>query len=244
MTERNISAFNVDTETHGGYVYTAVDRWSSRVATLRQTDEIISVLEANFPRSVRIADIGCGDGTFTVEIAERFGPQSIRGVDPAAAAIHVATQRIPAALSHVISYEVGSIYDVEAKAGESVAVVRGVLHHLDNPKAAIAQLARHFPAIVVLEPNGYNPVLKVIEKTSAYHREHDEKSYWPPALNRWFEQNGYAVAVQKSFSLVPYFCPTPVAKALKAVEPLFEAAPVVRQVACGSNVMLYKARSK
>jgi ubiquinone/menaquinone biosynthesis C-methylase UbiE len=242
MPERNISAFNVDTETHGGYVYTAVDRWSSRVATLRQTDEIVAVLEANFPRSVRIADVGCGDGTFTVEIAQRFKPQSIRGVDPAAAAIDVARRRIPSGLSQMLSYQVGSIYDVKAENGETLAVVRGVLHHLDDVKAAIQQLARHFPAVLVLEPNGFNPVLKVIEKTSAYHREHDEKSYWPPSLNRWFEESGYKVAVQKSFSLVPYFCPTGFAKVLKSVEPVFEAVPLVREVACGSNVMLYKSR--
>src|ERR1035441_10109072 len=78
MPERNIFAFNHDTASHGGYVYTAVERWSSRVATARQTDEIISLLEGNFPRSVRIADVGCGDGTFTIEIASDRGGHALR----------------------------------------------------------------------------------------------------------------------------------------------------------------------
>jgi len=51
MRERNISQFNQDTASHGGYVYTSVERYSSQVATARQTDEIISLLERNFPRS-------------------------------------------------------------------------------------------------------------------------------------------------------------------------------------------------
>jgi 2-polyprenyl-3-methyl-5-hydroxy-6-metoxy-1,4-benzoquinol methylase len=137
VMERNIEVFSADTATHGGYVYTAIDRWSSRHATGRQTEELVEMLAGNFPRSVHVVDIGCGDGTFTVEIAERFGPAAIRGVDPAGNAVDAARVRIPSRLSGSVSFEVGNIYNVENK-GESVAVVRGVLHHLDRPRAAIA----------------------------------------------------------------------------------------------------------
>jgi hypothetical protein len=44
--------------------------------------------------------------------------------------------------------------------------------------------------------------------------------------------------------LVPYFCPTPVAKALKVIEPMIESARVVREIACGTNVILYSRREK
>ena len=240
MPERNISAFNADTASHGGYVYTAVERWSSRVATARQTDEIVALLDRSFPRSVNIADLGCGDGTFTLEIARRFGSQHIRGIDPASLAIESAQARIPLDLAAGVSFEVGNIYDVTARPGETVAVIRGVLHHLDNVRAAIAHLATQFPAVVVLEPNGYNPMLKIVEKASTYHRVHDEKSYWPPALNQWFKNCGYAVVSQKCFGLVPYFCPTPAAKALKAAEPVFEAVPLLRDLSCGTNLLLYQ----
>jgi SAM-dependent methyltransferase len=242
MPERNISTFNSDTERHGGYVYTSVDRWSTRVATERQTDEIIRLLKSNFARSSRVADIGCGDGTYTLEIAKRFGPHSIRGIDAAKAAVDVARQRIPDELSEMISYEVGSIYGIQALPGETVAALRGVLHHLDDPAAAIKQLASQFQSVVALEPNGYNPAMKFIEKTSTYHREHDEKSYWPPRLNGWFESNGYTTRSQKSFGLVPYFCPVRIGKVLKAVEPWVERLPILRGVACGGNLMLYTRR--
>jgi SAM-dependent methyltransferase len=237
--ERNIAAFNADTVLHGGYVYTAVNRWSSRYATGRQTDELIRMVSQHFSPLIRIVDIGCGDGTFTQEIAERFRPSAIRGIDPAANAVRAARLRIPPGLSSVVSFETGDIYGVESR-GESLAVVRGVLHHLDRPQDAIAQLARSFTSVMALEPNGYNPILKIIEKTSSYHREHDEKSYWPPTLNRWFEQAGFAVVVQKYFCVVPYFCPTTAAKILRFVEPAVESLPVVRHSACGTNLVLYR----
>jgi SAM-dependent methyltransferase len=236
--EKNIAVFNADAATHGGYVYTAIDRWSSRYATSRQADQLIRMLSENFPASIRIVDIGCGDGAFTMEIAERFGPSAIRGIDPAANAIEAARARISPRLSGSVSFEIGDIYSLQSK-GELVAVARGVLHHLDRPQAAIAHLAKQFTAIIALEPNGYNPAMKIIEKTSAYHRKHDEKSYWPPTLNRWFKREGFSVIAQKYFCLVPYFCPTEVARILSMAEPTFELLPVVRQICCGTNLVLY-----
>lgn len=239
LLERNIAAFDADTALHGGYVYTAVERWSSRYATGRQTDELIRMLSENFSPSVRVVDIGCGDGTFTLEIAERFRPSAIRGIDPAANAVAAARARIPQDVSSAVSFETGDIYSIESQ-GESLAIVRGVLHHLDRAQDAIAQLARQFTSVIALEPNGYNPGLKIIERMSSYHRQHDEKSYWPPALNRWFEQAGFSVVAQKFFCLVPYFCPTVAAKLLRFVEPAVESLPLARHVACGTNLVLYR----
>ncbi len=82
--------------------------------------------------------------------------------------------------------------------------------------------------------------MKLIEKTSTYHKEHDEKSYWPPKLNGWFQQEGFSVVAQKYFCLVPYFCPTGPAKMLAFAEPVVEAIPGVRQLLCGTNLVLYR----
>lgn len=79
----------------------------------------------------------------------------------------------------------------------------------------------------------------VIERVSTYHRDHDEKSYWPPTLNRWFAKCGYSPVEQRFFCLVPYFCPTRIAKLLKKIEPRLELIPVVRELACGTNLVLY-----
>lgn len=238
--ERNIDAFNTDIDQFGGYVYTSVDRWSTKYATSKQAEAVMDMLARNFPRDFRMVDVGCGDGTFTIQMAERLGPSAVRGIEPAAKAVDSARNRIPENLSGTVSFEVGNIYDFESN-GEDVAVLRGVLHHLDRPEAAIAHLAKQFKAVMILEPNGYNPVMKLIEKTSTYHREHDEKSYWPPQLNRWFRSQGLAVVEQSYFCLVPYFCPTPFAKLLSRAEPVFEGVPVVKQICCGTNLVLYRS---
>jgi SAM-dependent methyltransferase len=238
MLERNVSVFNRDVEQRGGYVYTTVDSWSARIATARQTDALVRVLEERFPRDVRIADIGCGDGTYTIALAERFRPKAIRGIDPAGTAIDAARRRLPSEFAQGVSFETGNIYDVEALPGE-IAVVRGVLHHLDRAPEAIARLGNGFASVLILEPNGYNPVLKIIERASRYHREHDEKSYLPFMLDRWFGQNGYHAICRRYVGVVPYFCPELAARLLKRIEPAVEAIPAVKSVACGTNVTLY-----
>ncbi len=91
------------------------------------------MLSDNFSNAVRIADIGCGDGFFTMEIAEKFRPSAIRGIEPAANAVEVARTRIPAHLARSVSFQTGNIYDLEND-GVEVAVIRGVLHHLDRRK--------------------------------------------------------------------------------------------------------------
>ena len=240
--EQNIEEFNADVAAHEGYIYTAIDRWSSRYATGRQSEELVKLIAANFTSQIKIVDIGCGDGTYTREIANRFRPQSMRALDPASNAVRIATERTATAPAATpISFEVGNIYELENK-GEELAVVRGVLHHLDRPKEAVAELCRCFDSILVLEPNGYNPVLKVIEKVSPYHRRHGEKSYWPPTLNTWFADAGFEVVTQSFFLLVPYFCPTGAAKLLASLEGLSESIPVVRHVSSGTNLVLYRRR--
>ena len=242
--ERNISVFNGDSLHRGGYVYNMVDRWSSRAATSRQTDELLRTLVDHFPPNVRITDIGCGDGALTLELVKLLTPLSIRGVDPAIGSIDVARRRPLSEVRAAISFEVGDIYNIQnldkGCQEPSVAIVRGLLHHLDHPEAAISRLSQQFKWVLALEPNGFNPLMKVIERASTYHREHDEKSYWPPTLNRWFEHCGYAVVEQRFFCLVPYFCPTLVAKSSKTLEPLLEWIPVARELSCSTNLVLYR----
>lgn len=238
--EKNIDAFNADVELYGGYEYTAVQRWSSQYASDRQANVLIDLVARTFPKTIRMVDIGCGDGAFTIKLAEQFGPASIRGVEPAAKAVEAARRRIPANLMGKVSFEVGNMYDLESRS-EDLVIARGVMHHLDRPEIAIANLAQQFKAVVILEPNGYNPVLKVIEKVSPYHRAHEEKSYFPWKLNRWFRAQGMEMIEQTYSLIVPYFCPTPIAKTLSRIEPLIEALPIIREVFCSTNLVLYRS---
>jgi hypothetical protein len=114
-----------------------------------------------------------------------------------------------------------------------IAVLRGVLHHLPKLEEGIRIACRLARRIVVMEPNGYNPVLKIIEKTSRYHIEHQEQSFPPVRLRRLFREQGGRVVKQEYVGLVPFFCPDAAARLLKIMEPFVERTPLLRQVACG-----------
>ena len=73
---------------------------------------------------------------------------------------------------------------------------------------------------------------KLIEKVSPYDVAHEEKSFAPRSLDRWFEQAGGEVVEREFIGLVPMFSPDPLARVCKAVEPIVEALPGLRAIGC------------
>ena len=85
-------------------------------------------------------------------------PASIYAFDPAPNAIEVGRKK---AGGRNITFEVHSAYDIPcADNSFDIAHLRGVLHHMDRPVDALREALRVASTIVVLEPNGYNMVLK------------------------------------------------------------------------------------
>lgn len=239
--EKNIAVFNKDIVNNAGYLYTSDNIYSAKIATAKQTEELVRILKSYFSKKIKIIDIGCGDGKHTIELYKKFSPSLIVGVDPAQEAITLAKKRINQ--DKKIEFKVDNIYNLDKlfkKNQFDIAIIRGVLHHLYEPEKAIKNLGKIFPAIIIIEANGYNPLLKIIEKTSPYHLEHEEKSYWPPLLNSWFKKEGYRVLTEKYYGIVPYFCPEYVARFLKFIEPLFENLPYLNRLYCACNYILYK----
>jgi SAM-dependent methyltransferase len=117
-----------------------------------------------------------------------------------------------------------------------VAYFRTVLHHMDDPVAALREALRVAPLLLVIEPNGYNPGVKVIERCSSYHIEHEEKSFAPKRLDRWVGEVGGEVVSRQWVGLVPMFSPDWVAKITHRVEPVLERLPVLRAVGCAVYV--------
>jgi hypothetical protein len=113
-----------------------------------------------------------------------------------------------------------------------------VLHHLPDPARAISGLKAFGGTVVVLEPNGNNPVLKLLEKYSRYHVEHEERSFSPSLIHSWFTNNGFRVTHSKVFNLVPMFCPDWMAKVLRIVGPFVERLPLIKGIACGQVVIV------
>jgi ubiquinone/menaquinone biosynthesis C-methylase UbiE len=233
-SEKTVTAFNHDVVANRGYLYTTNARLSSTLANARLTD---AALAATSFRDKRVIDVGCGDGTYTVELFDRGAPSSIHGIDYAKESIDLARSAVGA---RNITYEVCSAEALPiADDSFDVAHLRGVLHHLENPVAALREALRVAKQVVVIEPNGYNPVLKVIERVSRYHVEHREQSFAPMKLRRWTKElNGTVREGAFYAGLVPFFCPDPMARVLKWMEPAIERVPLVRELSCAVFVFV------
>lgn len=232
--EKNISQFSQDVTNHSGYIYTSNGRLSSAMANERLT-KVVKEMIGQEAKGKTIIDVGCGDGTYTYDLL-KLKPKSILGVDPSVTAIKKAKskKRLPKNLT----YKVHSIYELKKlKKKYDIAIVRGVLHHLYDAPRAIKQLVQIASVVLIIDPNGYNPILKIIEKVSPYHRAHEEKSYAPHNLDKWFLVTKKA-KIEKRFycGLVPFFCSDSTARFLKHLEPLVEATPLLQKVACAVYV--------
>jgi SAM-dependent methyltransferase len=228
---RAAEIFNRDIEMRGGYVYALDDKLSSRLATERWLQLMLGMTDL---KGRSVADIGCGDGTFTMRYWDRGEPRMMTALDPAIKALIAGaakTQgrpiRFVAANGHHLPYADDSF---------DVAILQAILHHDSDPPATIREAFRVAREIIVLEPNGYSPILKLMERLSDYHREHEERSYSAARLRRWVEDAGGRVINGKFGIAVPMFCPDWVARALKFVEPAIERLPFVNRLFCAVYV--------
>jgi SAM-dependent methyltransferase len=232
-------AFNTDVQETGQYRYT-VEKKSSVLANALQTQQLIHIIKKHTPNTKTLLDVGCGDGTYTVALMRGIGAKKAMGFDPAEKPIRFAKRHIPKDLKGKMTFIVADILNTSSfitPGSFDVVVVRGVLHHLENPVPAIAELSKVAEHLYILEPNGYNPVLKIIEKTSKYHRDHREKSYFPPTLNRWIIEHGFTIREQKFFSILPFFAPDRVTDILVALSPFFESLRGIKLLYCASNLI-------
>lgn len=231
MLEKNIDTFRTDVIEKGGYQYSKTKKLSSLLSNRRTSNVIHQTLGCI--KGKRIIDIGCGDGIFTQEFLA-LNPEFVTGVDQNEAAIEVAKKN----MSHIKNIEFNAIdvYKIPLIKKYDIAIVRGVLHHLDQVEKAIEIICNIAHEIVVVEPNGYNPVLKIIEKISPYHILHEEKSYSPRKLDKWFKNNGGTIASSMYIGFVPLFCPDFLAKILKFFEPYIEKTPLLRNFSCGQYI--------
>lgn len=219
----------------GGYVYTRPGKLSALTSNRRQSR---AILDAASFAGKRVVDLGCGDGTYTLEFVTLGRAASVLGVDPAQGAIVHAEKLLKARKIADVSFLQASIDDFTPETPFDIAVLRGVLHHMDDPEAAIAKALKVARQVVILEPNGLNIVLKLIEKLSAYHRRHGERSFLPSTLEKWVAAGGGVVTKRSFINLVPFFCPDALVRILATMEPIVEAIPVLRNFACGQCLLV------
>lgn len=236
-TKQNVNKFDDDVQRTGSYAYTT-ERLSSQLSNRRISDAIATSYSF---AGKRVLDLGCGDGTYTLEFPNH-GVREIVGIDPAAVAIQAAAASAEErGLSAVVAFHAGNIYDLQSVVdlGQyDCIVLRGVLHHLPDAARAIGSLTGFVGTIIIVEPNGMNPVLKLLERFSKYHVEHEERSFTSSKITSWLSAAGFRTEATRVINLVPFFCPDWMANGLRKVEPIVERLPLVRTVACGQTVIV------
>jgi len=224
-TKKNVERFNEDVNANSGYLYTTNAQYSAVVANLRMSQAIEAVVPKH---SKRIIDIGCGDGVYTDGLAQSFPGRYIEGHDPAHKAIDIATERFPS-----ITFKVANILDQNdiPMTAFDVAVMRGVIHHLpdDSQTTAIRNARSYANTLIILEPNGNNPLLKIIEKRSAYHIAHEEQSFSSTLLTSWCKEAGWSSVTVHYIGFVPFFFPEIFARFIYFLQPLLERIPVLNK---------------
>jgi SAM-dependent methyltransferase len=231
--DSSVETFNRDALNRGSYAYTDNRRLSSRMAT-RTSKELVMRIGKLAGRSV--LDIGCGDGSFSIEYWDAVGPASLMGIDAAESAIDVANTNRG---ERPIRFQSGDAHRLPFPDGSfDLALLQSILHHDNDPGRTLREAFRVADRVMIHEPNGYNLGLKVIERVSPYHREHGERSYTLARVRRWIAEAGGRVEHAEFAGFVPMFCPDCIARGMKAVEPLVEVIPGVNRLACAVYVVL------
>ncbi|NIJ52689.1 class I SAM-dependent methyltransferase [Dyadobacter arcticus] len=235
--KKNVQEFNKNVAENGGFLYTTNATFSSHVANKRISDEIFKLIK---PHYKTLLDIGCGDGTYTYNIKQNFPNLEVHGFDPAESAIQIATKNYPSILFKTTNLLDDSVPLPEKK--YDVAVIRGVLHHLTDQQKAIENAFKFADNVIIMEPNGNNPVLKLIEKTSAYHIEHEEQSFYQWQLKRWIKDAGGEIVEWKYVGYVPFFFPTAPAKIIYFFQPFLEKIPVLKHIFSAQFIIACRKR--
>jgi SAM-dependent methyltransferase len=236
--KKNVSEFNSDVASFGGYQYTTNASYSSVVANRRITEATIALM----PKSVKsLIDIGCGDGTYTGELAARLPDVEILGVDPAAEAIARSQRLIPQ-----VSFAIGDLLAPETlpRRKFDVGIIRGVIHHLPDGPQGLVNAANICGTLIVIEPNGNNPILKWIEQHSKYHIEHEEQSFTSRELEAWCRSAGYGKITMDYIGFVPFLFPTALSKIIHFFQPLLELIYPLKKYFSGQIILLCEQKKE
>ncbi len=231
-----IVQFDQDVIDTGGYLYANKPSLSSLLANQCLTKATLDLLNL---KDKKVIDIGCGDGIYTNDLYECGKPKLIIGTDLAGKAIAEAKKKYGKG-DEKIYFKTESCYKISyPDKNFDIAIARGLLHHLDEPQKALKEMFRVANEVFIIEPNGYNFVLKIIEKLSLYHRKHKEKSYYPFRIKEWVVCLGGKVEREKYLGLVPFFCSDILAVLLKKIEPFIEKS-FFKRFACAVVVIKVK----
>jgi SAM-dependent methyltransferase len=148
----------------------------------------LEMLKGRVPSSFlnrEMDDLGCGDGRITRMLGEVFQPRRLRGFDIYPALVKRARDRgIQAELLDL---------NTDLPEGE-LAVMWGVLHHLDDPEGCIRRITANYSLTFIREPIRQKAV-KGLEMGEPFAKEKIEdwvKKYFPGADHFYY---GYCIFI-------------------------------------------------
>ncbi|MCT4638555.1 MAG: methyltransferase domain-containing protein [Bacteroidales bacterium] len=234
--KKNVKQFNEDVLKNRGYFYTTNAPVSSVFANKRISTEVFKLISKIKPQSV--LDIGCGDGIYTNEIKLGFPDIEVSGFDYSEEAINVACNNY----KDMKFYRM-DIYKIEDNIHKTydLCVIRGLLHHLSDPFGALSEVSKICKNIIIVEPNGNNPILKIIEKTSKYHIEHEEQSFSSKLFKSKLSENRLEIEELKFIGFIPYFFNPFLAKVIWKLQPVLEKVYILKKY-FGAQIVIYCKR--
>ena len=242
ISKKNVDLFNRDVvDNNMNYRYNN-ESLSSQTANKNLANAILSSYSF---KGKKVLDMGSGDGYDSVLLATA-GQGTIVGIEPAENAVKFANERSASlGLSDILKFYVGNVYTYKPEETFDCVVLRGVLHHLPDQAKAIKCASAWANEIIIIEPNGFNPLLKIIEKTSRYHIEHEEQSFTSWKLKKWLNRAGFSkIRICKFVNLIPLFCPDWMVKILMPIQPIIEKIPLLRELFCGCIILVAEQEKK
>jgi SAM-dependent methyltransferase len=159
---------------------TVADRLHDRLVLKRRAEVLARLVAERLPPGARALDVGCGDGLIAARVMELRPDVTIEGVDVLVR---------PGARIPVRAFDGATL--PFADASWDAAMLVDVLHHTDDPAAALAEVARVAPGAVVLKDHTLNgplagPTLRLMDYVgNARHGVRLPYNYWPRA--RWHQ---------------------------------------------------------
>jgi SAM-dependent methyltransferase len=173
------------------------------------------------PASGHVLDLGCGDGAFANQIlAVHY--RAVDGLDKSETAIRRAQAEVR---NHVTFRTVDLVtFDYDLLPHFDAVFVIGLLHHVKHATSDIVRaIARRTGKMIVLEPNGSNPVRKALEYTPSY-RDAGEDSFRTAELRAIFAAAGWRTEIRRRLNAFPNFTPGFICRWLAPIEPHLEAS--------------------
>src|SRR6266403_2028115 len=171
-----------------GYFESVAGDWE-RIRKSYFDDRVTSLaIEKLLPSDLTLADVGCGTGSLTFELA-RFAHKVI-GIDLSNEMLRRARAVAKERGTRNVEFRQGDIFKLPLGSGSvDAAFCVMVLHFLPEPERAIAALCR------ITRPGGSVIVVDLVQHKQEWMRErmaHEWLGFDRPSIEQWFDEAGVA----------------------------------------------------